>query len=475
MYNTDLADALVQYNLHLRQLYNIYLRATTTTILGLRGVTILIILVSSATDSVWRSIVLFKFVLSPYSDLKSEFLCQSSLSCTEPADPLNPPHMPGISPMPSNTTYHPYSHNPSALTEYLKQKLHQQRAKHLSHSHPAQVEQNIPLKHNINSDFTLAATTVEYLDRRGEHNVPKRYLKEADWCKDGPLGQGYYVADLDNPAILIAVDFNFKYLQWGCTHPKKDQFVFEQPAPARYRLRIFDKERTPDRSHWGPLDGSPDEEEIPDPRFKFGSKAGEDTPDPNVVIPKSQQELDLAAITQLIPAHISKPPIQPQSLAGAMAQITSTTTLTDSLVARTLGTGVSPGGNTTSAEGILRTLFPSQNNQGDGGGDDPPEPHQRDTGKHKEGGSGGGGGEDDPNPSDGGGGGGSGPNPAGGGHAADPGTLLDKMIGNELEIFTGDRDKVEEFMTSWSVYHGINKQTRVMNNNVLNYALLQIP
>ena len=129
MYNTDLADALVQYNLHLRQLYNIYLRATTTTILGLRGVTILIILVSSATDSVWRSIVLFKFVLSPYSDLKSEFLCQSSLSSAEPADPLNPPRMLGISPMPSNTTYHPYCHSPSALTEYLKQKLRHQRAK----------------------------------------------------------------------------------------------------------------------------------------------------------------------------------------------------------------------------------------------------------------------------------------------------------------------------------------------------------
>ena len=37
------------------------------------------------------------------------------------------------------------------------------------------------------------------------------------------------------------------------------------------------------------------------------------------------------------------------------------------------------------------------------------------------------------------------------------------MIGKEPEIFTGDWDKVEEFMTSWSVYHGINK-TRVMNN-----------
>ena len=147
-----------------------------------------------------------------------------------------------------------------------------------------------------------------------------------------------------------------------------------------------------------------------------------------------------------------------------MAQIASTTTLTDSLVARTLGTGVSQRGNTTSAEGILQTIFPSQYNRGDGSGDDPPEPHQRDTGKRKEGGLRGGGGGDEPNPSSGGGSGGSGPNPAGGRIAANPGTLSDKMIGKEPEIFTGDQDKVEEFMTSWSVYHGINKQTRVMNN-----------
>ena len=38
------------------------------------------------------------------------------------------------------------------------------------------------------------------------------------------------------------------------------------------------------------------------------------------------------------------------------------------------------------------------------------------------------------------------------------------MIGKEPEIFTGDRDKVEKFMTSWSVYEGINKRTRFMNN-----------
>ena len=142
------------------------------------------------------------------------------------------------------TTYHPYCHSPSALTEYLKQKLHAQRAKRLSHSLSAQVKQSVPLERNINSDFTLAATTLEYLDCRGERNVPKGYLKKADWCEDRTLEAGYHIANPDDRTILIPVDFNFKHRQWGCTHTKKDKFVLERPAPARYGLRIFDKERT---------------------------------------------------------------------------------------------------------------------------------------------------------------------------------------------------------------------------------------
>ena len=315
-------------------MYDIYLGATHTTILSTRGVQIPIDLVSSTTDSIRRHVVLFKPVQIPTSDPKSEFLYQSSYHCEEPADsPLNTSYAWDISHAPV-ITYHPYCHSPSALTEYLKQKLRHQRAKRLGRSLSAQVEQNVPLKRNINSDFTLAATTTKYIDQRGECNVPKRYLKEADWCEDRPLGTGYYIVCPDDPSVLIPVDFNFKHLQWGCTHPKKDRFVVERPAPARYRLCIFDKERTQDRSCWGPIDGTPDEEEIPNPIFKFGSKAGGDTPDPDIIIPKSQEEeTAIAAIAQLIPSHISKPPLQPRLLAGAMAQIASTTTLTNSLVA----------------------------------------------------------------------------------------------------------------------------------------------
>ena len=129
-------------------LYNIYLRATTTTILSIRGVMIPINLVSSTTDSISQSTVLFKPVTVLTSDPKSEFLCQLSLCCAEPTDPPEPPSTPGISPTPSNTMYHPYTHSPRALTEYLKQKLRSQRAKRLSCSLPVQVEQDAPLECN---------------------------------------------------------------------------------------------------------------------------------------------------------------------------------------------------------------------------------------------------------------------------------------------------------------------------------------
>ena len=82
-------EAHVQYDLALSQgsfLYDINLGATHTTMLSTRGVTIPIYLVSSTMDSIWQCVVLFKAVPIPTSDLKSEFLCQLSISCEEPAD-----------------------------------------------------------------------------------------------------------------------------------------------------------------------------------------------------------------------------------------------------------------------------------------------------------------------------------------------------------------------------------------------------
>ena len=89
MYDTIWRLLLVRYDLADCPLYDIYLGATHTTIPSTRGVQIPIDLVSSATDSFWRHVVLFKHVRIPTSDPKSEFLCQSIYSCAEPTDPPN--------------------------------------------------------------------------------------------------------------------------------------------------------------------------------------------------------------------------------------------------------------------------------------------------------------------------------------------------------------------------------------------------
>ena len=107
MYDMILCLSCVRYDLKscsstIRSLgafmYDINLRATATTILRIRGVQIPIDLVSSAMDSYRRSVVLFKPMSIPTSDLKSEFLCQSSFIAQNLQTPLESPCMPGISP-----------------------------------------------------------------------------------------------------------------------------------------------------------------------------------------------------------------------------------------------------------------------------------------------------------------------------------------------------------------------------------------
>ena len=79
--NTILVVIYVQYDLAGPVLYDINLGATTMTSLSTRGVTIPINLVTSTTGlfTVYHSSI--KPVPVAYSDLKSEFLCQSSKHC----------------------------------------------------------------------------------------------------------------------------------------------------------------------------------------------------------------------------------------------------------------------------------------------------------------------------------------------------------------------------------------------------------
>jgi hypothetical protein len=307
------------------------------------------------------------------------------------------------------------------------------------------------------------ATSEVFVDRRGERNVPKRYLKDAEWYSDKYLGEGYYVADPDEEDRFCAVDFNFDTLQWGLTEPVEGQYRITRPIPVKYGLRIFDEERQ-DRSRWGPIDGTTENEEPLAQIFKFGSDQG-DTPDPDIDIAgnesKEHEERTLAALAQLIPTHITRPHFDSidglSSLAARMSQIAATTTLTStSTLGRTTGAGIPSGAGSGSAN-ILRNFLGGGGRFGGG------PPH----GARPPGSGGPADGGEPPNPAgdpagDPGDGGGGDPADAGGRGNPPDSRLSDKLIGREPEIYDGERAKVENFLTEWNVYRALNDQTRVM-------------
>ena len=320
----------------------------------------------------------------------------------------------------------------------------------------------------------MAPTKEYHLARRGDRNVPLRYIKGAEWVErkeDQDLSPGYYALNADSN--LIPIEFDFEAIQWGVAEATPEGTIrVRRPAPIELNLRIFDEERV-DRSQWGPRDRTTIPEEIPAPQFRFGSDNG-DTPDPDLQIPatdKSEREEQfLAQLAQLIPGQIDKPSIPPLTqsplLAAQMSQIAATTTRTStSILARTTGAGVSSGDGTGTASHIRQRLqIPDYGGSRSGG-------HSLRKGKEAEPPS-------DPNPGDGGGGGRGGGDPGdagGGGNPPNPDAagaappnphpdrISDKLIGNELKIFNGERDQVEEFLTSWNLYQGLNRCTNVMS------------
>ena len=121
-----------------------------------------------------------------------------------------------------------------ALTQRLKDQLHQIRTRnHHSHTNRTQVESYEPSTRNINSDLSTMASS-ELVERRGECNVTKRYLKSARWLRQGSLGEGYYAPgekDDKGKNIKTPIDFNFSFIQWGITSEEQDKFCIDRPAP----------------------------------------------------------------------------------------------------------------------------------------------------------------------------------------------------------------------------------------------------
>ena len=99
------------------------------------------------------------------------------------------------------------------------------------------------------------------LNRRGERNVPKRYLKGAKYTPEGDE-QGYFVY---HNGSFIPVEFDFTHCFWYTVkyNNQRSCWASHKLPPPGYGLDIPDSEVT-DRSEWGPIDdgdNSSDKEE----------------------------------------------------------------------------------------------------------------------------------------------------------------------------------------------------------------------
>ena len=116
-----------------------------------------------------------------------------------------------------------------------------------------------PLSHDIKSNLPMASRAEKVfkegvpLNRRGERNIPKRYLQVVVYSPDE---QGYFVYHND---LYIAVEFDFTHCFWYTVKYNNQEScwkTFSIPEPD-IGLYILDSEVV-DRSEWGPVDNGRD-------------------------------------------------------------------------------------------------------------------------------------------------------------------------------------------------------------------------
>ena len=217
------------------------------------------------------------------------------------------------------------------------------QAKLASQDQKAQVEQHEPSSRDIKLDLSVARSyeTDITLERRGECNVPRRYLKEAHWDThnnpDGTIDLGYYAQDRNDN--YHAIDFDFNTLTWGTTHIKSNgKYRLTIPVPIELGLRIFDEERAP-RSDWGEIDSARNPDDTPDDR----SDDEEEQPDsPHTPAPgNTDEETELQRIAEAIPTPTN---LQPGNLfAPSLFMATSTQTTTQTQTSSSIPISSSAG------------------------------------------------------------------------------------------------------------------------------------
>ena len=124
-----------------------------------------------------------------------------------------------------------------------------------------------PLYRDIKSNLTTASRAEKVfkagipLNRRGERNVPKKYLKTAVYTPEGDE-QGYFTY---HNGLFSPVEFDFTHCFWYIVKYNDQQSCWlshKLPKP-EYSLEIPDSEVT-DRSEWGPIDDGRDDSDQSD-------------------------------------------------------------------------------------------------------------------------------------------------------------------------------------------------------------------
>ena len=294
------------------------------------------------------------------------------------------------------------------------------------------------LFHDIKSNLPTASRAEKVfqegvpLNRRGERNVPKKYLKSALYTKGDE--EGYFVY---HNGTYLTVEFDFTHCFWYTVkynNQKSCWVTYSIPKPELGR-DIPDSEVT-DRSEWGPIDNGDSSEEEEETKSE-GHPESIDIKIPTKEEERTERQLEKLAeqfpILSRPRSHTASSRLPP--ITTIMA--TQTTTEPTQVMSTKEGTSSAQrgGGPPGDAPWFSGSGFPYRAH--------------------------GGGGRDDGDSRDNGGGGGP-PGAARVGRNPDNRNNGMKLSGKEPVIFDRDCSKAEAFLLEWTIYRLLNGEQDIM-------------
>ena len=297
-----------------------------------------------------------------------------------------------------------------------------------------------PLFRDIKSNLTTVSRAEKVfkaglpLNRRGERNVPKKYLKSASYTPEGDV-QGYFVY---HNGSFIPVEFDFTHCFWYIIKydNQRSCWVSHKLPDKACGLNIPDSEVT-DRSEWGPIDNGKSDDNCSDNEdYKSDTQPGSI----DIKIPIKEEERtkrQLEKLAEHIPT-LSRP-----------RSHTATSRLPPITTVMATQTTTEPVQVLTTKEGTS-----SVRKRGAPPGDEP-DPHwfSRSGYPFNRPSRGGGGGRE---------GGGGGPPGAAPGRNPDDRKGGTKLSGKEPDVFDGDCAKAKAFSLEWAIYVLLNEDQEIM-------------